>query len=188
MAFDNKSGQPIADVLPSPETWVYMGFETIPHKYQSMLWVRPAGMTPRQTTSASQEKAIQDQNAIKSINEVFSKPKQQYSGAWLESFEYQDLLRPTISPQKYLDIFTEKLLKNCPSATVTPILVTDNELILEAKYGVCTNSVNVGNVEIDRFYFGNTDLFQMVYLFNSPEISQQQRDIAYKAVSTWKIQ
>ena len=58
MGFDMGSGQPIANGLPHPETWVYLGMQkTSDNKMQAMAWVKPVAMQPRPYQHGNQSKA-----------------------------------------------------------------------------------------------------------------------------------
>lgn len=182
MAFDMKSGQPIASGLPHPETWVYLGMQrTSDNKLQALAWVKPVGMIPRPNQSGTVSSAASAQVAA-----LFLKPREEYPHEWSESFEYQDLPRPAMSPQAYLDVFKELQLRGCPSGSVTPISVNSTELLLEAKSGGCQRFGDQD--EIDRFLFGKTDMFHMSYMVKTLEMTPEQRETGIKAVTAWNIQ
>jgi hypothetical protein len=160
MAFDMKSGQPIASGLPHPETWVYLGMQrTSDDTLQAMTWVKPVAMTPRPIQSGTMSS-----NASVQVVALFFKPREEYPHEWSESFEYQDLPRPAMSSQEYLD------------STV---------LLLEAKSGGCERFGDQD--EIDCFLFGKTDMFHMSYMVKTFEMTTEQREIAIKAVTAWNI-
>ena len=182
MAFDMKSGQPIASGLPHPETWVYLGMQrTSDNKLQALAWVKPMGMAPRPIYSGSMSKAASAQ-----VVALFLKPREEYPHAWSESFEYQDLPRPAMSPQEYLDFFKAQQKRACPSGSVTPIRVNSTELLLEAKSGGCERFGDQD--EIDCFLFGKTDMFHMSYMVKTLEMTPEQHEIGIKAVTAWNIQ
>ncbi|HUA38178.1 MAG TPA: hypothetical protein VMA35_07225 [Candidatus Sulfopaludibacter sp.] len=182
MSFDLKSGQPIASGLPHPETWVYLGMQrTSDNKLQALAWVKPVGMIPRSIQSGAMSSADSVQAAA-----LFLKPREEYPHEWSESFEYQDLPRPAMSPQAYLEVFKELQLRGCPSGSVTPISVSSTELLLEAKSGGCQRFGDQD--EIDRFVFGKTDTFHMTYMVKTLEMTPEQREVAIKAVAMWNTQ
>ena len=182
MACDLKSGQPIASGLPHPETWVYLGMQrTSDNKLQALAWVKPVGMTPRPNQSGTMSSAASAQVAA-----LFLKPREEYPHEWSESFEYQDLPRPAMSPQAYLDVFKELQLRSCPSGSVTPISVSSTELLLEAKSGGCQRYGDQD--EIDRFLFGQTDMFHMTYMVKTLEMTPEQHEAGIKAVTAWNLQ
>ena len=117
---------------------------------------------------------------------LFLKPREEYPHEWSESFEYQDLPRPAMSPQAYLDVFKELQLRGCPSGSVTPMRVSSAELLLEAKSGGCQRFGDQD--EIDRFLFGKTDMFHMTYMVKTLEMTPEQREAGIKAVTAWNIQ
>ena len=180
MEFDTKSGQPIPVALPHPETWVCLGTRTVPGKLQTMAWVKPVAMAPRQYQSGKQSGA-----AIYQVGVLLYKPLEKYPHEWSESFEYQDLPRPAMSPQKYLDFFKEQQKRICPSGSVSPISISSTELLLEANSGGCERFGDQD--EIDCFLFGKTDLFHMNYMVKSREMTPEQREIGIKAVTSWNI-
>lgn len=182
MTLDMKSGQPIASGLPHPETWVYLGMQrTSDNKLQSLTWVKPVAMSPRPYQSGSMSDAASAQ-----VVALFLKPRQEYPHPWSESFEYQDLPRPAISPQAYLEVFKELQLRACSSGSVTPIRVDSTELLLEAKSGGCERYGDQD--EIDCFLFGRTDMFHMSYMVKTLEMTPEQREAGIKAVTEWNIQ
>lgn len=182
MACDLKSGQPIASGLPHPETWVYLGMQrTSDNKLQALAWVKPVGMTPRPNQSGTMSSAASAQVAA-----LFLKPREEYPHEWSESFEYQDLPRPAMLPQAYLDFFKAQQKRACPSGSVTPIIVNSTELLLEAKSGGCQRFGDQD--EIDCFLFGKTDMFHMTYMVKTLEMTPEQREVAIKAVTAWNIQ
>jgi hypothetical protein len=182
MAFDMKSGQPIASGLPDPETWVYLGMHrTSDNKLQAMTWVKPVAMSPRPYQSGSMSKAASAQ-----VVAIFLKPLEQYPQAWSDSFEYQDLPRPAMSPQEYLDFFKAQQNRACPSGSVMLIRVNGTELLLEAKSGGCERFGDQD--EIDYFVFGRTDMFHMSYMVKTFEMTPEQRETGIKAVTTWNMQ
>jgi len=162
-SFTMRNGQPIPAALPDPENWTFLGSQTVPGQYQKQKWVKPAQTQQRQLETAVGATA----------------------GDGTESFEYQDLRRPAVSPAEYLDTFKALQSRDCPSGTVTPIHVDSAELLLEAKSGGCARFGN--QAEIDRFLFGKTDLFHMVYTINSLEMTPDQRALGIKAVNDWNL-
>jgi len=185
MAFDMKTGQPIASGLPHPETWVYLGMQrTSDNKLQALAWVKPVRMTPR--PNQSDVTGRMSNAASMKVVALFLKPREEYPHAWSESFEYQDLPRPAMLPQAYLDVFKELQLRGCPSGSVTPINVSSTELLLEAKSGGCQRFGDQD--EIDCFLFGKTDMFHMTYMVKTLEMTPEQRAVAIKAVTAWNIQ
>lgn len=178
MQFDVDSGQPIANGLTNPGSWVFLGTRTIPNKMQTMTWVRPIGMTPREVRHLDQKEAVK-------VYVLIGKPRESFSGEYSESFEYQDLARPRGKPQQYFDAFKQQQLQACPSGIVAPISVNETELILEAKSGGCERFGDQD--EIDRFLFGRRDLFHMVYSVKLREMTAEQHAAAMKAVTAWQM-
>jgi hypothetical protein len=182
MNFDMKSGQPIASGLPHPETWVYLGMQrTSDNKLQALTWVKPVGVASRPNHSGTMSSAASAQVAA-----LFLKPREEYPHEWSESFEYQDLPRPAMPPQAYLDVFKELQLRGCPSGSVTPISVSSTELLLEAKSGGCQRFGDQD--EIDCFLFGKTDMFHMTYMVKTLKMTPEQRETGIQAVTAWNIQ
>jgi len=180
MGFDMGSAQPIANGLPHPETWVYLGTQrTSDNKVQAMAWVKPVAMHPRPYQSKPSQASINQ-----ALAQLF-KPREKYPNEYSELFEYQDLPRPANSPQEYLDLFKQQQLQVCPSGSVTPIRMSNTELLFEAKSGGCEHFGDQD--EIDCFLFGKTDLFHMSYMVKSREMTPEQREIGIKAVTIWQL-
>lgn len=106
-------------------------------------------------------------------------------GAVREKFEYQDLPRPDLSPQKYLEDFKARQAQACPSFSVTPLRVTEKELLLKVTSGGCARFGEMA--EIDRYIFGKTDLFHMSYMVTARDLTAAQRDAGIKAVTAWNM-
>jgi hypothetical protein len=178
MEFNVESGQPIANGLTTPESWVFLGTQTIPKKMQTMTWVRPIGMAPREVRHLEQSEAVK-------VYVLVGKPRESFPGEYSESFEYQDLARPRGTPQQYFEVFKQQQLQACPAGTVALVSVSDTELLLEAKSGGCERFGD--QAEIDRFLFGKRDLFHMVYSVKSREMTAEQHAAAMKAVAAWNM-
>jgi Domain of unknown function (DUF4410) len=182
LAFDMQSGQLIPSGLPHPENWVYLGIKTVPGKVRNMTWVKPADMPPRQYQRGSP--SLDHQNAGVALA-LLDKPQVGSAPEWSELFEYLEMRRPAMSAQEYLVGFTEQLKSRCPSSSVTPILVSSTELLLEIKSGGC--ELYGDRDEIDCFLFGETHQFNISYVVKSREMNPEQRESGVTAVTTWKI-
>jgi len=178
MDFDTSSGQPIASGLPNPETWVYLGTQTIPGKMQTMMWVKPTGVPPREVHK-------DDQTLFSKAIGMLGKARENYAGDYSESYEYQDLRRPKGSPQQFFEAFKQQQLQSCPTGTVTLISVSATELLLQATSGGCERFGDQD--EIDRFLFGKRDMFHMVYMVKARAMTTEQRESGIRAVSTWSM-
>jgi hypothetical protein len=124
-------------------------------------------------------------NASVQVVALFFKPREEYPHEWSESFEYQDLPRPAMSSQEYLDFFKQQQKRACASGSVAPIRVDSTVLLLEAKSGGCERFGDQD--EIDCFLFGKTDMFHMSYLVKTFEMTPEQREVAIKAVTAWTL-
>jgi len=176
MEFEVRNGQPIPDAFPDPDRWRFLGAETVARQRQAMVWIKPVVM-PRAADAASPGGAAQ---AV----ELFKRPEP-FSGEWTERFEYQDLPRPNGTPAAYLEIFKAAQARSCASATVEAVRVETAELLLEARSGGCAALGELD--EIDRFIFGRTDLFHMVYVVKAHDMTEAQRAVGLKAVNAWNI-
>ena len=165
MRFQNVNGQQIPDGLPDPARWQYSGAAVVPGTAGMAAWVEPKN-TPAP--------------ASKTKGAVKPRPTD-----WAAGFEYQNLPLPAVASDKYLDIFKAKQAENCPTASVTPLRVDKNELLLEAKSGGCARFGTQS--EIDRFLFGENRLFHMVYTIQSLELSPPDRADALRAVNAWNL-
>lgn len=176
MAFNMQTGQPIPEALPDPGRWISLGTETIQGQRQTMVWVKPVAMTPRAAVASpiDASKAVQ-----------LFRPLESFSREWTERFEYQDLPRPSVTPAAYLDVFRDLQARNCPSGTVEPLRVESAELLLEARSGGCAAFGEQD--EIDRFIFGQSDMFHMIYVVKAHEMTEAQRAIGLKAVNAWNL-
>jgi hypothetical protein len=144
-----------------------------------MEWVKPVQMEPRPSTvSASMQASAQMATQL-------GKPAEAPPGDWTESFEYQVVARPSVSPAEYLETFKALQSRDCPSATVTPIRVDSAELLLEAKSGGCARYGDQD--EIDRLLFGRNGLFHMVYSVKSLDMTADQRKVGINAVNDWNL-
>jgi len=100
-----------------------------------------------------------------------------------EIFESVTVKKPPLTPSQYLDFIRQVAARSCPSATVTPISVTDNELVLEIKVssGACIGGIHD---ELDRDIFGSYNLFTFVYTAkNTTNMSAAQRQAGMAAIS-----
>src|SRR5260370_29039190 len=91
------------------------------------------------------------------------------SGEWTEMFGYHDLPQEGISPREFFDQFKAGQAPQCPSGTGSLIKLSVTELMFEAKSGGCPHYGEVD--EIDRYLFGESDLFQMEYTDNALEMT-----------------
>jgi hypothetical protein len=96
-----------------------------------------------------------------------------------------DLIRVMVTPPQFLEKLRQRLSKDCPSASITPITMSDTELLYELKSGGCPG---VGDKdEIDRVLFGKRDLFSLFYKVNAPEMTSEQRELGIKAITAWTM-
>jgi hypothetical protein len=183
MSLDAKTGQYIPKELPHPETWICLGSKWDSEKaLRQVVWVKPLTMTPRALTNRPKGDAAVDQ-----LNAQLLQPLELPPPPHSEEFEYLDLFRRWgETPPKYLEKLKNLLSKDCPSASVTPLTMTDTELMVEVKSGGC-QSIG-GRVDIDRILFGKRDLFTILYRVNAPEMTPEQRESGIKAVTAWTMQ
>jgi hypothetical protein len=178
MDFDTATGQPIASGLSDPGSWVFLGTKTIPHKLQTMTWVKPDDVAPRESQTLDQPAALR-------VYVQINKARDAYRGPYSESFEYQNTPRPRGTPKQYFDDYKREQVKACPTGTAELMRVSDNELLMEAKSGGCEKFGDQD--EIERFIFGRQSLFHMIYMVKSRDMTPEQRDAAVKAVSAWNL-
>jgi hypothetical protein len=90
-----------------------------------------------------------------------------------------------VSPQKFLEVFKEEHLRQCPSGSVTPVQVSDTEFLFEVKSGGCPHFGDQD--EIDRFLFTESDAFHLIYTVKAREMTPVQRDVGIAAVNKYKL-
>jgi hypothetical protein len=180
LAFEFRNGQLIPKGLPQPEAWVYLGKKLVPGRILNMTWVKPIALTSPQNRSQQPSQELGTPAAALALLDM---PQVASVPEWSELFEYLNLPLPAMSPQEYLLGFTENFKRHCPAATVTPILVSGTELLLEMKSGGCDKYGD--RAEVDRFFFGKANLFHLSYSFKSREMTSAQRDTAIKMLTSW---
>lgn len=182
-AMDFNTGQLIPIELPHPETWICLGIKRASNgALLQALWVKPIAMTPRDIVGSSHAEA---KAAYVQANRECGKPLVLSPPPHSESFEYLDFTRGSSTPATFLEKLQQRLSKDCPSASLTPITMNDTELLYEIKSGGCPP---VGEQEeIDRVLFGKRDLFSMFYKVNAHEMTPEQREAGIKAVTAWKM-
>lgn len=183
MALDAKTGQFIPKELLHAETWICLGSQKGSDKaLRQTVWVKPLAMTPRHLAELPTGHAAGDQ-----MTAQFLKPLELPAPPHSELFEYQDVFRRWgETPPKYLDKLKSLLSKDCPSASVTTLTLTDTELTVEVKSGGCQSMGD--RVDIDRILFGKRDLFTILYRVYAPEMTPEQRESGIKAVTAWSMQ
>ena len=183
MSLDAQTGEFIPKELPHPETWICLGSRTDSDKaLRQVVWVKPLTMTMRDLANRPKGESASDQ-----MTAQFLKPLELPPPPHSELFEYLDLFRRWgETPPKYLAKLKNLLSRDCPSAIVTPITMTETELMVEVKSGGCQSMGD--RVDIDRLLFGKRDLFTILYRVNAPEMTPEQRESGIKAVTAWTMQ
>lgn len=115
---------------------------------------------------------------------TWAKPSQEDPTQWTELFEYQNTPRGKWTPGKYLENFKKDLANACPIAKLNVTQQTSNELVFELDSIGCPSH---GDDEIDRFLFGKSDLFQLVYTVKGHEMSPEQRSMGMAALGNWGL-
>lgn len=121
----------------------------------------------------------------KELRMTWIKPSASDPRQWTEMFEYQNIARPAVTPQQFLDTFKELAVAKCPDSTLTPIEMGDHEVLFELNSRGCPHASDQD--EIQRLLFGARDLFNIAYTVNAREMTSDQRKMGIAAVSAWDL-
>jgi hypothetical protein len=104
---------------------------------------------------------------------------------WTELFECQNAPRPVVSVQQFFARLGDEVLRECPTATFSLIRRSESDQMFETKSRGCRRFGDQD--EIERFIFGESNLFHLMYTVRKPEMSPQQRDDAIRLLASFKL-
>jgi hypothetical protein len=162
---DETADHPVPEGLAHPESWVYLPPPSNRHADQTTRWVKPEA--PEGTPPGKPGE------------------RPRYRGKWTEAFEYRTLERPQRPPRDYAETFKQRMERNCPDVTVTPLRISESELLLE----VVTHGCEPFGTEDEllRMVFDKPDFVQLGYTVKAAAMTPAQRESGLKAIYAWKF-
>jgi hypothetical protein len=180
-SFDTTTGEPVPMGLQDPGSWVYLGQQSLPGPVQSMRWIRPEGTPPRPVAVPAKDGSAPRPDPAAQLGKPATAP----TGTWSASYEFQTAPSPGQPGQAYFAAFRRAMMAECPSAEVTPLQLDSVEIVVEAHARGCPRFGQQS--QIDRFLFGGTDLYHMVYAIHAGSFAPGQRREALDAVTAWNF-
>jgi hypothetical protein len=104
---------------------------------------------------------------------------------WTELFEYQNAPRPIVSTKQFFARLGDEVVSECPTATFTLIKADRSDLMFQTKSGGCARFGDQD--EIERFIFGKSNLFHLMYTARTRVMTPKQRDDAIRLLSSFRL-
>jgi hypothetical protein len=172
---DDTADHPVPEGLLRPDLWVYLTPRAGRFGSDATRWVRPA------ETDEERAREISDAAAAGKPT-----PRPRYRGEWTEQFEYRTVDRPNVPPAEYAQIFAERMQRNCPDAVITPIRVSEAEVLVEVVTSGCEPFGNED--ELLRVVFDQPEVVELGYTVKATAMAPAQRRSGMTALYAWKFE